>query len=167
MSTETETPEEPQNISSKADDAQPSEEKSKASCYKDDQNVVLREDMKSLLQKFGTVKFIDFKIGAESGYVRFEEAEGAQKARAAAVLAAEGGLKVKNFIATLDPVTGEAEKEYWNVLRMNQDKHRDGFKSNSNRGRGGKRQRGGGGGRHFGRKNDSGRSNKFQKVAAA
>lgn len=53
------------------------------------------------------VKFIDFKIGAESGYIRFDEPEGAQKARAAAVLAKEGGLTVKNFVAILEPVTGK------------------------------------------------------------
>jgi len=40
------------------------------------------------------VQFIDFAIGA------------AQKTRAAGVLAEEGGLAVKNFIAALDPVTG-------------------------------------------------------------
>lgn len=45
-------------------------------------------------------------MGAESGYIRFEEPEAAQKARAAAVLAEQGGLVVKNFIATLEPVTG-------------------------------------------------------------
>lgn len=52
------------------------------------------------------IKFVDFKMGEESGYIRFEEPEAAQKARAAAVLAEEGGLVVKNFIATLEPVTG-------------------------------------------------------------
>ncbi|KAJ0091451.1 hypothetical protein Patl1_12885 [Pistacia atlantica] len=81
------------------------EEKSAVATYKDDMNVVMREDLKGVFKKFGTVKFIDFKIGAESGYIRFEEPEGAQKARAAAVLAKEGGLIVKNFIAILEPVT--------------------------------------------------------------
>lgn len=45
-------------------------------------------------------------MGADSGYIRFEEAEEAQKARAAAVLAEEGGLIVKNYVAILEPVTG-------------------------------------------------------------
>lgn len=45
-------------------------------------------------------------MGADSGYIRFEDAEAAQKARAAAVLAEKGGLVVKNFIAVLDPLTG-------------------------------------------------------------
>jgi hypothetical protein len=55
---------------------------------------------------FFSMKFIDFKIGAPSGYIRFEEPEAAQKARAAAVLTEEGGLLVKNYIAILEPVTG-------------------------------------------------------------
>jgi len=51
-------------------------------------------------------QYIDFKIGEESGYIQFEEPEAAQKARAAAVLSEKEGLVVKNYIATLDPVTG-------------------------------------------------------------
>ncbi|KAJ4708033.1 La protein [Melia azedarach] len=140
------------------------EEKSAIDTYKNNMDVVLREDLKSVCQKYGTVKFIDFKIGAKSGYIRFEEPDAAQKARAAAVLAEEGGLMVKNFIAVLEPVSGEAEKEYWSLLRGNQERHREtkGF-----RGRGGKSYRGGKHGRF--RDNDSsrGRPNKFQKVGAA
>ena len=49
-------------------------------------------------------------MGEESGYIRFEEAEGAQKARAAAVLTEEGGLIVKNYVAILDPVTGTLQR---------------------------------------------------------
>lgn len=45
-------------------------------------------------------------MGAESGFIRFEEPEAAQKARAAAVLV-EGGLIVKkNYSASLEAVTG-------------------------------------------------------------
>lgn len=53
------------------------------------------------------MKYIDFKIGEVSGFVRFEEPEAAHKARAAAVLTELGGLVVKNFIATLEPVSGK------------------------------------------------------------
>ncbi|KAL3844158.1 hypothetical protein ACJIZ3_001561 [Penstemon smallii] len=141
--------------------------------YKDNKDVVLREDLKTIFQKFGPIKFIDFKIGSDSGYLRFEDAGAAQKARAAAVLADEGGLIVKNFIATLDPVTGEAEKEYWSLLRTNQDKYRDNYKSTHGGRGGGRHNRGGGrhnrGGRSFGgkhlrsRDNDSGnRPNKVR-----
>lgn len=52
------------------------------------------------------MKFIDFKIGENSGYVRFEDSEAAQKARAASVLSEQGGLVVKNYVAALEPVTG-------------------------------------------------------------
>nr|KJB71589.1 hypothetical protein B456_011G131400 [Gossypium raimondii] len=100
------------------------EHKNTASVFKDEMNVVLREDLKEAFQKFGTVKYIDLKAGEEKGYIRFDEPEVAQKARAAAVLANEGGLVVKNFIATLEPVTGDAEREYWSLLRSNQEKHR-------------------------------------------
>ncbi|GAA0174976.1 RNA metabolism protein [Lithospermum erythrorhizon] len=155
--------------SNKPDDQTPSEEKSQPSTYttyKDDKDVVLREDLKSVFQKFGTVKFIDFKIGSESGYIRFEDAQASQKARAAAVLANEGGVVVKNYVAILDPVTGEAEKEYWNQLRGDQDRRRDNFKGRDNfrghRGRGGRHR----GGKNFRSRDDNagGRPPKAQKV---
>ncbi|XP_043726021.1 la protein 1-like [Telopea speciosissima] len=144
-------------------------DKNKAALYKDNMDVVLREDLKDVFQRFGTVKFVDYRIGEDSGYIRFEEPEEAQKARAAAVLIEEGGLIVKNYIAMLEPVTGEAEKEYWSLLRGNKDRFRG---NRGNRGRGGRFNKGG---RHFGGKhsrskeNDStvSRPNKAQKVAAA
>ncbi|XP_022962519.1 la protein 1 [Cucurbita moschata] len=149
------------------DEHEEDEEKPTAAKSKNNMNVVSREDLKVIFQKFGSVKFIDFKIGDESGYIRFEEPEAAQKARAAAVLAEQGGLVVKSFIATLEPVSGEAEKEYWRLLRSNQEKHHRDFKSN--RGRGGKFNRGGG--KHARSRghghcngNDRGRPNKAQKV---
>ncbi|GMI81432.1 La protein 1, INVOLVED IN rRNA PROCESSING 2 [Hibiscus trionum] len=126
------------------------EHKSTASSFKDDLNVVTREDLKEALKKFGTVKFVDFKIGEVKGYIRFDTPEAAQKARAAAVLAKEGGLVVKNSIATLEPMSGDAEKEYWSLLRGGQEK----FRGNKRfQGRGGKHFRGGKRGR--GRENDS------------
>lgn len=149
--------------SAQKDERDSSEEKPSIASYKDNKDVVLREDLKSVFGKFGTVKFVDFKIGSESGYIRFEDAGAAQKARAAAVLVEEGGLVVKNYIATLDPVTGDAEREYWSLLRNNQDRYRGNVKGN--RGRGGKFNRGRKNSR--GRENDSAtRPNKFQKVGA-
>lgn len=62
------------------------------------------------------MKFIDFKIGVDSGYIRFEEPEAAQKARAAAVLAEQGGLVIKNYIATLEPVSGRQQKFYFLIF---------------------------------------------------
>ncbi|KAI4376304.1 hypothetical protein MLD38_014084 [Melastoma candidum] len=126
---------------------------------KDGVNVVRREDLKPVFNKFGTVKFVDFTMGAESGYVRFEEPEEAQKARAAAVVAEEGGLLVKNFIAILEPVTGDAEKEYWKALHGSQGRFRD-RDNRGGRGRGGKYSRG----KHPRSKNQDmgGRPNKVQ-----
>lgn len=140
------------------------EQRVNAAAYKDDMNVVLREDLKVVFQQFGTVKYIDFKLGADSGYIRFEEPEAAQKARAAAVLSEQEGLLVKNYIAILEPLTGEVEREYWSVLRGSQEKHRE---IKGHRGRGGKYNRGGRHGRY--RENDTatGRPNKAQKVGAA
>ncbi|KAL4193982.1 hypothetical protein AMTRI_Chr05g66510 [Amborella trichopoda] len=112
---------------------------------KGSEETILREDIKSVFAKFGTVKYVDYTKGAESGYVRFEHPEGTERARAAAVLAEEGGLVVKNHIAILDPVTGDAEKEYWNKVREHQDRWRD---SRGTRGRGRGRGRGGRGGKH-------------------
>ncbi|KAB2045564.1 hypothetical protein ES319_D01G171000v1 [Gossypium barbadense] len=124
------------------------EHKNTASVFKDDMNVVLREDLKEAFQKFGTVKYIDFKAGEEKGYIRFDEPKAAQKARATSVLGNEGSMVVKNFIATLEPVTGDAEREYWSLLRGNQGKHR------------GNKRFQGRGGKHFrGRKHGRGREN--------
>nr|KYP65184.1 La protein isogeny [Cajanus cajan] len=139
-------------------------EKFSAAAYKDNMDVVSREDLKAVFVEFGTVKYIDFRIGEESGYIRFEETEAAQKARAAAVISEKGGLVVKNYIATLEPVTGEAEKEYWGLLRGNQGKHRD-FKSKH--GRGGRHGRGGKHGRSRENESRGDRPYKAQKVGAA
>ena len=56
-------------------------------------------------------QYVDYHMGAESGYVRFEQPEMVQKPRAAAVLAEEGGLVVKNYIAVLEAVEGKALKK--------------------------------------------------------
>lgn len=90
----------------------------------DEANQISREDIKDILKKFGTVKYVDYSRGGLSGYVRFESSEGAQKARMAAVLAEEGGLVVKNHIATFEAVEGDAEREYWAKLRGAQNKVR-------------------------------------------
>ncbi|KAG7545326.1 La-type HTH domain [Arabidopsis suecica] len=135
------------------------EEKGALATHKDNKDVVLREDLKAVFGKFGDVKFVDFKMGSETGYLRFDEPEASQKARAAAVLAKEGGLAVKNFIAVLEPVTGEAEKEYWTLLRS-----KDRFDKGGRGGRGGRR--GGRFGRKRGTDSPGGRWNKSQKVEA-
>jgi len=129
-------------------------------------NSISREDLKETLKKFGTVRYVDFSIGDDSGYLRFEDSKGAEKARMAAVLADEGGLIIKDHIITLEPVTGEAEKDYWSTIRGSQEKYKD---NRSYKGRAAKNYRGG---KQFsgkrGRNPDSEKnSNKAQKVEAA
>lgn len=51
------------------------------------------------------LKFVDFRMGEESGYIRFEDSDSAVKARATAVLV-ESGLTVKNCTVTLEALTG-------------------------------------------------------------
>ncbi|KAL6207745.1 hypothetical protein ACLB2K_018699 [Fragaria x ananassa] len=125
------------------------------------ENVDEKNSLDDPIWKIWHVKYIDFKIGEVSGFVRFEEPEAAHKARAAAVLTELGGLVVKNFIATLEPVSGEAEKEYWKNFRGSQEKFRE--SKGGNRGRGGKYHRGG---HKHGRSrddNNGGRPNKHRK----
>lgn len=50
---------------------------------------------------------MDFSKGDDSGYLRFEESTAAEKARAFAALADEGGLIMKGHLVTLEPVTGK------------------------------------------------------------
>ncbi|PPD83155.1 hypothetical protein GOBAR_DD19924 [Gossypium barbadense] len=141
------------------------ENKSSISIYKDDMNVVLREDLKDVFKKFGTVKYVDFRIREDKGYIRFEQPEAAQKAHAASV-SAKGGLVVKNFIANVEPVIflGVAESEYWSLLRGNQGKHRVG---NHFHWRGGKNNRGGKRGRDGENGSPRGRPNEAKRARAA
>ncbi|KAF8677827.1 hypothetical protein HU200_046417 [Digitaria exilis] len=133
---------------------------------RDVKNAILREDIKEVLKKFGTVRYVHFSIGDDSGYLRFEDSKAAEKARMASVLADEGGLIIKDHIITLEPVTGEAEKDYWSRIRGFQENHKD---NRSYKGRAAKNYRGG---KQFNGKrgrnpNAEKNSNKAQKVEAA
>ncbi|CAL4886769.1 unnamed protein product [Urochloa decumbens] len=136
------------------------------SLSRDAKNPISREDLKEALKKFGSLRYVDFSIGDDSGYLRFEDSKAAEKARVAAVLADEGGLIIKDHIITLELLTGEAEKEYWSTIRGIQGKYKE---SRSYKGRAAKNYRGG---KQFngkrGRNPDSEKnSNKAQKVEAA
>uniref|UniRef100_A0A0E0KSC4 La protein 1 n=1 Tax=Oryza punctata TaxID=4537 RepID=A0A0E0KSC4_ORYPU len=146
---------------------------------------ISREDFKEEFGKFGTVrtasadsklfvfivpfcplKYVDFSIGEDSGYIRFEDSKAAEKARALAAISDEGGLIMKGHLVTLEPVSGQAEKDYWSAIKGGQGKYRD---NRSNRGRDWKNNRGG---RHFGGKrgrhsDGHERANKARKVDAA
>jgi len=50
---------------------------------------------------------VDFSIGEDSGFIRFEDSTAADKARAFAAIADEGGLTMKGHIVTLEPVSGK------------------------------------------------------------
>eukprot|EP00268_Persea_americana_P053708 TRINITY_DN6107_c0_g1_i1.p1 TRINITY_DN6107_c0_g1~~TRINITY_DN6107_c0_g1_i1.p1 ORF type:complete len:586 (-),score=159.82 TRINITY_DN6107_c0_g1_i1:276-2033(-) len=124
------------------------------------------ENLKQVFQRFGTVKFVDFKMGEESGYVRFEQQEDAQKALAAA---GEGDLVVKDCIMCVELVTGDAERDYWTQLRGNLERHHREHHRGGYRGRGGY-----GRGRYFDNKRPrqgnrgfyQGRPNKFPRFDA-
>ncbi|TKW05221.1 hypothetical protein SEVIR_7G161600v4 [Setaria viridis] len=130
-----------------------------------DEETISREDIKEEFTKFGIVRYVDFSKGDDSGFIRFEDSTAAEKARAFAAIADEGGLIMKAHIVTLEPVSGQGEKDYWSAIRGGQDKYKD---SRSNRGRDWKNNRGGrhfGGGkrgRHFDSRDRA--SNKAQKV---
>ncbi|GKV16259.1 hypothetical protein SLEP1_g26927 [Rubroshorea leprosula] len=70
-----------------------------------DDNIVTSEDLKCLFERFGTVKHVDYTIGADSGYLCFEEPEAAIKARAAAAFVEQGGLIVKKSIVFIEAMT--------------------------------------------------------------
>ncbi|KMZ63295.1 RNA-binding La domain-containing protein [Zostera marina] len=77
-------------------------------------NVLLREHINEFFQRFGIIKFIDYKIGDESGYIQFDSPDATIKARSSASLAPHRFV-VKGCTVTIDSVSGEAEREYWSV----------------------------------------------------
>uniref|UniRef100_A0A0D6QXY1 HTH La-type RNA-binding domain-containing protein n=1 Tax=Araucaria cunninghamii TaxID=56994 RepID=A0A0D6QXY1_ARACU len=134
------------------------ENKSPETDSKESEEKITREDIKLTMKKYGTVKYVDYTMGADSGYIRFEQAEEAQKARTAAVLSEEGGLIVKNYVAALEAVEGDAERDYWAKLRGGQERVR-GIGGNS-RGRGG---HGRGGRQSYDRRHSFNRENKHKR----
>uniref|UniRef100_A0A3B6B146 La protein 1 n=1 Tax=Triticum aestivum TaxID=4565 RepID=A0A3B6B146_WHEAT len=150
----------------KGSDAQ-SVKKDDKSLSENDKEPVSREDFKEYFAKFGTVRYVDFSKGDISGYLRFEESTAAEKARAFAALADEGGLVMKGHLVTLEPVSGQAEKDYWSGIKGGQGR----FNNNNRSNRGGRKNNRGGGGRHHGGGKRGGRhsdnherANKVQKL---
>ncbi|XP_057969331.1 la protein 1-like [Malania oleifera] len=140
-----------------------------AAVQRGNENIILREDLKKLFQRFGAVKYVDYTVGVDSGYVRFEEPEAAIKARAAAEFVREGGLPVKTFIASVEAVAGKAEREYWKHICGNRERS---YENKGARGWGGGPNRDGRhfeGKRHRSKENDPmiGRPNKTQKIEMA
>ncbi|XVF26760.1 hypothetical protein REPUB_Repub14bG0046200 [Reevesia pubescens] len=81
--------------------------------------IVSCEDLKNVFQRFGSIKHVDYSMGADSGYICFEDPEAAVKACAAAAFVE--GLTINKLIASLEAVTGEAEKEYLKSFQSNQE----------------------------------------------
>lgn len=60
-----------------------------------------------LVGPFSLLQYVDFSIGEDSGFIRFEGPAAADKARAFAAIADEGGLTMKGHIVILEPVSGK------------------------------------------------------------
>eukprot|EP00252_Welwitschia_mirabilis_P011219 TRINITY_DN2524_c0_g1_i7.p1 TRINITY_DN2524_c0_g1~~TRINITY_DN2524_c0_g1_i7.p1 ORF type:complete len:448 (-),score=114.09 TRINITY_DN2524_c0_g1_i7:299-1642(-) len=87
-------------------------------------NGISREDINLALKKYGTVKYIDFTIGASSGFVRFDKPEGPKEACTVANSSANGGLIIKDHIMKINILDGKPEEEYWGKLREGQNRKR-------------------------------------------
>ncbi|KAJ3696428.1 hypothetical protein LUZ61_000133 [Rhynchospora tenuis] len=122
---------------------------------------ITREDLKEVFGKFGNVKYIDFSMGQDSGYIRYEDSKGVETARTMAEVSDDGGLLVKDHIATVQVVTGEEEEKYWKELQEKRESKFDGARGGG-KNRGGRRESFGKHGRH----NDSSnrRPQKSQRV---
>ncbi|XP_078165695.1 la protein 1-like [Carex rostrata] len=123
---------------------------------------ITREDLKHVFGKFGNVKYIDFSMGQEAGYIRYEDSKGVETARAMAEVSEGGGLLVKDHIATVQVVAGEDEEKYWKELQEKRENKFDNSRGGGARNRGGRRESFG----KHGRWNDSTdkRSRKAQRV---
>ncbi|KAG0609440.1 hypothetical protein M758_8G184800 [Ceratodon purpureus] len=102
-----------------------------------------REDIKEGLAKFGTIKYVDYAKGKESGFLRFADPAEAQKLREAAAVESKGGMTIANHLVTFEALEGEAEEEYWKKVKEGQGQRKRDF--SGGRGFGGGRGRGGGG----------------------
>ncbi|XP_022714988.1 la protein 1-like isoform X2 [Durio zibethinus] len=131
-----------------------------------EEDIVSREDLKNVFQRFGSVKHVDHSLGADAGYICFEEQEAVVKARATAALVE--GLTVKKLIASLEAVTGEAEREYWKSFQRNQEHFEDQDNKREWKGKFGKHGRHSKGKRHRSKENESSiqQPTKAQKVEA-
>lgn len=118
--------------------------------------VKFREGIKSAFESYGKIKFVDFKQGEKSGFLRFED----EKVAAKIIESIQGGnaIEVEGDACAIELVGGDEEKSYWEAIdrrardRDRQDRNgnkrdhrgggRGGGRGRGNRGRGG----GGGGG---------------------
>jgi len=109
-----------------------------------------REEVKSAFDKFGKIKFVDFKQGEKSGFLRFEDETVAAKI----IEAITGGqaIEVEGDACSLNLLVGDEEKEYWTAIdKRAKERDRNSGNNNGDRRGGGRGDRRGGGGRGGGR----------------
>ncbi|GBG82362.1 hypothetical protein CBR_g34646 [Chara braunii] len=110
---------------------------------------IKREDLRHLFEEYGVIMYVDFSIGEEKGYVRFES-EGEGKAAVEAAQREEGGaFEMKNRKLYVRLLEGDEEREYWAKVKQSQARYRESNKFGGRgrgRGRGRFGRRGGGGG---------------------
>ena len=109
-----------------------------------DDFVKFREGIKSAFESYGKIKFVDFKQGEKSGFLRFED----EKVAAKIIESIQGGnaIEVEGDACALELVGGDEEKSYWEAIdRRARDRDRQDRNGNKRDHRGG--GRGGGRGR--------------------
>ena len=109
-----------------------------------DDFVKFREGIKSAFESYGKIKFVDFKQGEKSGFLRFED----EKVAAKIIESIQGGnaIEVEGDACALELVAGDEEKSYWEAIdRRARDRDRQDRNGNKRDHRGG--GRGGGRGR--------------------
>ena len=106
--------------------------------------VKFREGIKSAFKSYGKIKFVDFKQGEKSGFLRFED----EKVAAKIIESIQGGnaIEVEGDACAIELVGGDEEKSYWEAIdRRARDRDRQDRNGNKRDHRGG--GRGGGRGR--------------------
>eukprot|EP00850_Spirogloea_muscicola_P025154 SM002322S07992 [mRNA] locus=s2322:283:1729:+ [translate_table: standard] len=91
-----------------------------------------REDIKGALERYGVIRYIDFRRGEDSGYVRFED-----PGAVADALASPGGANgfhIKGHVAAARKLEGDEEAAYWAKVWGEQDRRREAGGTFSDRG---------------------------------
>ncbi|CAL6041373.1 La_ribonucleoprotein [Hexamita inflata] len=91
--------------------------------------VVTRQVLQQMFQKFGEIKYIDFQIGNNSAYIRFKECS-PDAARNALL---EEGIVIGGQKVDIGVLSGENEEKYWGQILAAGDKKWKGNNKNNNR----------------------------------
>lgn len=90
---------------------------------------VNRWDVQAKFEEHGTVKFVEFKEGETSGFVRMADGE---EVKAAVKAIAEAETKIGDSVVTCRILEGEEETEYWSKIPVGKPKHKKGKKRRRN-----------------------------------